>query len=177
MNNQAMEARQEKILNILSNQGITSVLTLSQTLGVTRETIRKDLRSLENGGKVKRIHGAATLRDGAANMPFSLRETLAEDEKRQVAHIASAYIQKEDTIIIEGSTTTYFLCEDLMAEKTLAESLTVITNSIRIAQLFQMGKNAGPFICWADMWIGRKGVPAESLGWICLIHSKPEKRL
>lgn len=140
MNNQAMEARQEKILNILSNQGITSVLTLSQTLGVTRETIRKDLRSLENGGKVKRIHGAATLRDGAANMPFSLRETLAEDEKRQVAHIASAYIQKEDTIIIEGSTTTYFLCEDLMAEKTLAESLTVITNSIRVAQLFQMGE-------------------------------------
>ena len=140
MTNQGMETRQERILSILSNQGITSVFILSQTLGVTRETIRKDLKALEIAGKVKRIHGAAALRDGAANMPFAVRETLSEGEKRQVAHTASTHIQEGDTIIIEGSTTTCFLCEDLIAEGTLAQSLTIITNSIRIAQLFQMGE-------------------------------------
>ena len=66
-----MNNRHERILNILANEAAASVTGLSDILGVSKETIRKDLQVLAEQGKVTRIHGGAALLDSSVNMPFS----------------------------------------------------------------------------------------------------------
>lgn len=73
-----MENRQKRILNLLAYKSAASVAQLSAATGVTKETIRKDLARLCDGGKITRIHGGAALSDA---MPFQVRKTIAEDEK------------------------------------------------------------------------------------------------
>ena len=51
--------RQKKIMEILSVEGAVSVSRLSSELGVTEETVRRDLEKLERQNSLKRTHGGA----------------------------------------------------------------------------------------------------------------------
>lgn len=134
-----MGIRHKRILDILSKESAASVTGLSDTLGVAKETIRKDLRVLAEQGKVIRIHGGAALSDMPFNMPFTVRQNLDEIQKRQVAERASQLIYENESIIIEGSTTNLALCEALMDTPEKLKSLTIITNSVKIAQMLEFG--------------------------------------
>ncbi len=56
-----VQERHQRILNVLETNMQVSAADLSELLGVSRETIRRDLRDLEDAGRVDRVHGGAVL--------------------------------------------------------------------------------------------------------------------
>ena len=52
-------ARYQAITDLLTADGRVDVVDIANRLGVAQETIRRDLRALENAGKLQRVHGGA----------------------------------------------------------------------------------------------------------------------
>ena len=65
--------RQLKIIEILRNEGKVSVRGLVSQLGTSAETIRRDLSSLSDAGKLHKTHGGAVLPRITGEGPFQQR--------------------------------------------------------------------------------------------------------
>lgn len=121
--------RQKKILEILNAEGSVMVSRLSAELGVTEETVRRDLEKLEAKELLRRTHGGALPID-EGNYEFSLerRKELNVETKQALARKAAQYIATGDTIFLDASTTTFYLAKEIKGMK----NVTIITNSIRV---------------------------------------------
>ena len=121
--------RQKRILELLNNEGSVMVSKLSVELGVTEETVRRDLEKLESKEMLRRTHGGA-LRMDEGSYEFSLekRKALNVEVKMALARKAVQYIATGDVIFLDASTTTFYMAKELKTMK----NITVITNSIRV---------------------------------------------
>lgn len=121
--------RQKKILDLLKSEGAVMVSKLSTELGVTDETVRRDLEKLESQELLRRTHGGALPMDeGSYELSFERRKVLHVEEKQALASRAAQYIASGDSIFLDASTTTFYMAKEIKNMK----NLTVITNSIRI---------------------------------------------
>ncbi|MCJ0929661.1 DeoR/GlpR family DNA-binding transcription regulator [Virgibacillus halodenitrificans] len=119
--------RHKKILNTVVEEGSVRVSQLSKMFGFTEETIRRDLEKLEREGKLKRTHGGAiSIQEGEKDLPYAKRETQRVSEKEEIAQLALSFIEEDDCILLDGSSTANFLAKALPNIP-----LTVITNSVR----------------------------------------------
>lgn len=135
------EERYNEIIEILKNNPIITVAEFAERLSVSPETIRKDLNVLADKGQVLRIHGGAALAgDKTVISPFQLREAVRQGEKKALASAACSMIEPGDSLIIESSTTMVELVKILLDRKELLETLTIVTNSIHIVTLLEMGR-------------------------------------
>lgn len=123
--------RESYILKTLSQRGNVRIFDLSNTLGVSRETIRRDLKDLEDRGVLHYTHGGATL-DVPANNHYeaSSAHSKYSEEKNAIGKKAAEFIKDYEAVIILGSTTTERL-GPYLSDKNY---ITVITNSFAIAQ-------------------------------------------
>ena len=99
--------RQEQILGILRKDMTIRGSRLSELLGVSEMTIRRDLDILEKQGMLARTHGGAVLSQERLNDKFQYRSSIRENpsEKMRIAARASGMIEPDDTIYIgEGFT-------------------------------------------------------------------------
>jgi DeoR family transcriptional regulator, L-fucose operon activator len=120
--------RFEKIIQALEEKGSIRVSELSDMCGVTEETIRRDLDQLEKKGKLRRIHGGAvSIRKEQPELPYSERVIKNVDEKRRIANEAVKHIRKKERIILDASTTAWY-----MAKALPNIPLTVVTNSVKV---------------------------------------------
>ena len=85
------------ILELLDREGTVHTAELVQALGVSSETVRKDLEELDRQGKLRRIHGGAVPRQAesaAAPMvgyvALSTRNSLHMEEKQRIARRAAS---------------------------------------------------------------------------------------
>ncbi|HHK74352.1 MAG TPA: DeoR/GlpR transcriptional regulator [Rhizobiales bacterium] len=128
--------RQQKILEIIRQQGSVGVEELSRLLEVSYETIRRDLNDLARTAKIQKIHGGATLPRMFGEGPFQDRMQENAEAKVQIAKAAAPMFSSGTTLFIDtGSTTLYFaeaLCD--------VPGLTVITNSSAIARVLSASK-------------------------------------
>lgn len=118
-----MSKRDATILELLTTRGKTEVATLSEVLGVSEVTVRKDLDALQEKGLVQRVHGFATL----AN-PNDVGGRLAYhyEEKRLIARAAAELVQDGSTIMIESGSCCALLARELADTK---DGVTIVTNS------------------------------------------------
>lgn len=126
--------RLDLIKKIVNDKKNVSVKYLSQSLGHAESTIRSDLNDLNKSGDIKRIHGGATSVDNVNESKFIFFENrLSEeiDEKKLIASKAIKFIENDQSIAIDGSTTCYELAK-LIAKSKLR--LTVITNGLMVAE-------------------------------------------
>src|SRR5260221_3910369 len=101
------EERQQAILLKARRQGRVDVLGLAEELGVTTETVRRDLTVLERAGVVRRVHGGAIPVERLGFQPaLSARDALMTSEKERIAKAALAQLPAEGSIIIDARTTT-----------------------------------------------------------------------
>ncbi|MGR2752951.1 DeoR/GlpR family DNA-binding transcription regulator [Agromyces arachidis] len=134
----AME-RHEHILTALARAGRVSVADLADELGVTAETIRRDLDALERAGHLRRVHGGAVgaSRASLAETTVLERSGRATDAKRAIARAAVELVPPTFTgsILIDAGTTTGALADALATWRPDpgVAPLTVYTNSIPIA--------------------------------------------
>ncbi|KHF40243.1 DeoR/GlpR family DNA-binding transcription regulator [Halalkalibacter okhensis] len=122
--------RYEKILDELDKNKAVKVSELSRSLSVTEKTIRLDLETLEQKGLLRRIHGGAVLLEEKEDriFPVDARQSTNNERKMAIAYEAIKCIKSDDTILLDGGSTT------LQMAKLLGNfPVSVITNDIKIA--------------------------------------------
>lgn len=118
--------RQEQIMQILKKNKSISVAKLAQLLYVSQPTIRRDLSTLEEQGKVQRTHGGVVLRKVSdAEIPLMFREDQNNVSKKIIAEKAAKLINNGDVIFLDASSTVSYLIPYL--EK--FQDIIVVTNS------------------------------------------------
>ncbi len=122
--------RHQFILNKLREKGHVNVVDLSNDLGVSTVTIRKDLKHLENRKLLFRTHGSATPNNPYINdRPVNEKEKIRVGQKQSIARYAAGLIQAEDNVILASGTSVIELARHIKAE----DQLTVVTASLNSA--------------------------------------------
>ena len=122
--------RQEEIVALARSAGRVDVAEVSEMLGVTPETVRRDLTTLEQRGLVRRVHGGALPVVQTDREPSILqRLAVGESQKAEIAARALVELPPQGTILLDSGTTTLALARLLPADLGLA----VVTNSVAIA--------------------------------------------
>jgi DeoR/GlpR family transcriptional regulator of sugar metabolism len=125
-------ARRQSLLEILRKQAGTRVTELAEVLGVSEGTIRNDLNALEKAGRLKRVHGGAVLTDQEQfqNNSFLRRFRQNAAAKLAIAREAAVLINDGDSILLDASSTAYYLARVLACR----EKLRVMTNGFEVAR-------------------------------------------
>lgn len=124
--------RRQQILQHLAHRGAVKVTALSQALGFSEATLRRDLTLLDRAGLVRRTHGGALLPDGGSSEAEPRprdKATLRAEEKRAIGRAAARLVKPGDVIALNGGTTTVQVARAL---RTLS-SLRLVTNSVGVA--------------------------------------------
>ena len=99
------EERFAAILSILQKQRTVTVLELTQALSISESTIRRDLVALHKMGKLKKVHGGATLLHkeyGLYETEVAARSEEHVEEKKRIARYAASLIQAHDFVYIDA---------------------------------------------------------------------------
>ncbi|WP_343614834.1 DeoR/GlpR family DNA-binding transcription regulator [Novosphingobium sp.] len=121
--------RQREIIARMRSGRTLSVLALASDLAVSDETIRRELRALEEQGVIIREHGGARLATQVHEGPLHQRMEENADAKLRIARAAAELIDDGAILFIDSGTTSCFIARQLVERR----SLTVITNSLQVA--------------------------------------------
>jgi DeoR family glycerol-3-phosphate regulon repressor len=123
--------RQTEILRVAREKGSAGIAELARLLGVSLETVRRDIRPLADSGELAKVHGAVKMPFATGEAPFErrLRENAAE--KRLIVRHAADLVNDGDSVMLDTGTTTSMLARELLRKR----SLTVVTNSSDIARI------------------------------------------
>ncbi|GIL35200.1 DeoR/GlpR family DNA-binding transcription regulator [Phycicoccus jejuensis] len=132
--------RRAAILSIVEEHGAARVSELVDQLGVSDMTVRRDIERLDGDGLLERVHGGAVaITPRATDEPgFTAKSTLMTAEKQAIALEAARLVQPGATIGISAGTTTYELARAVRD----VPQLTVVTNSVPVAQLLHESQSA-----------------------------------
>lgn len=119
---------------ILEHLGLHGSATLRELATLTESsevTTRRDLRSLESEGRLRRRHGGAVLHSGPSHEPpYAAKARVAAAEKAAIAEAAAALVEPGDAIVIGPGTTTRAFARRLVERA----DLTVVTNSLLVTE-------------------------------------------
>jgi DeoR/GlpR family transcriptional regulator of sugar metabolism len=114
----------------VAQNGRVTVAELSESLGVSAMTVRRDLELLEEQGLIRRVRGGALARiSNAYEPPYVGRTATHNDAKRRIAKAALDLVIDGDTIVLDTGTTSLELAHALRGRKVI----TVVTAALRVA--------------------------------------------
>jgi DeoR/GlpR family transcriptional regulator of sugar metabolism len=122
------EQRKQLLLDRLAKDGRIVAKELSVELGLSEDTIRRDLRELAGEGRLTRVHGGA-LPASPTVANLAARRSMATEEKARLGRKAASLIQRKQRVFIDGGTTHL----ELVRALPLDLELTIITHSPTIA--------------------------------------------
>jgi len=122
--------RRNDIIRLVKRDGAVLVEQLVAKYDVSVETIRRDLRILDEKGFVKRTYGGAAKREQTTwDMPFHERVNLNRERKERIAKEAVQLLENGDSVFLDGNTTGYVVSMTLPVEL----QLMIVTNSLFVA--------------------------------------------
>lgn len=139
--------RQSEILKTVQSKGTCSIAELAQALGVSGETIRRNLKPLSDQGLVLRLHGGVALPDSLHEAPFPKRMHENAEAKHRIAEIVAEEIQDGDTLILDCGSTTAFIARALRGRK----NLVAVTNSAEIARTLATNETNRVFMAGGEL--------------------------
>ncbi|MGW0994978.1 DeoR/GlpR family DNA-binding transcription regulator [Streptomyces sp. NPDC002520] len=156
------EERRREILQLARFTGSVAVNDLAAHLKVARETIRRDLRVLEEHGLVRRTHGGAyPVETAGFETTLAVRTTRLVPEKARIARAATALLGDAETIFIDEGYTPQLIAAGLPRDR----PLTVVTASLAVADvlsdaghvsvLLLGGRVRGGTLATVDHWATR----------------------
>ncbi|NGO77412.1 DeoR/GlpR transcriptional regulator [Streptomyces sp. YC504] len=135
--------RRDHLIGLLAREGKIVAKEVAADLGLSEDSVRRDLRDLAAEGLCQRVYGGA-LPVSPAVVDYGARQAVAPDGKRKVASAAVGLVPPGGSVILDGGTTALAVARAL--PKDLA--CTVITHSPTIvaalldhprAELFLLG--------------------------------------
>lgn len=126
------EQRRNRLLELVRVRRFAALPELAEELAVSESTVRRDLEQLERQGSAQRIHGGVLYTGTSPRIPhFEEAQTHEWSLKKAIAAKAVSLVEERDTILLDGGSTTYEVARLL-----LGRSLSVVTNSLPVANLF-----------------------------------------
>lgn len=127
-----IQERHDVILNALKERDTIAMVELVDRIGVSEATIRRDLKTLEKMGKLRRVRGGASCT--GKEFVFDEDDVVTKsrknvEEKRKIAMYAADAIQDEDFVYIDAGTTTGMMIDYIRATKAV-----FVTNGIQHAK-------------------------------------------
>jgi DeoR/GlpR family transcriptional regulator of sugar metabolism len=123
--------RQQRILAELRVSATLRISELATELGVSYETIRRDLEEMGESGLINRTYGGAVARPFGFEPAWSERANAMTAEREHIASLAIRFVRPGEVLMIDAGSTTLHFARRLAAE---LKDLTVITNSFAVAQ-------------------------------------------
>jgi DeoR/GlpR family transcriptional regulator of sugar metabolism len=135
------EQRRALILEEVRRHGGARVNELTRKLNVSDMTVRRDLDTLARQGVLEKVHGGAVpVSETSTHEPgFEAKSSLELTAKEDIARAAAAMAAPGSSLALSGGTTTYALARHLLE----VPHLTVVTNSVRVADVFHAAQRPG----------------------------------
>ena len=121
--------RRQAIVRTLRSSGRVDVGEIAAELGVTNETVRKDIIQLERQGLLRRVHGGAVPIEHLSFEPDVSARTEFADAKQRIAMAAFRHLPAEGSVLLDAGSTTSRLADIFPTDR----SLLVFTNTLPIA--------------------------------------------
>ncbi|MFF3733863.1 DeoR/GlpR family DNA-binding transcription regulator [Streptomyces sp. NPDC002476] len=134
------EQRRALILDEVRRRGGVRVNELTRRLNVSDMTVRRDLDALARRGVIEKVHGGAVpVVEASTHEPgFEAKSVLEPTAKEDIARVAATMVVPGSAVALSGGTTTYALARRLVD----VPDLTVVTNSVRVADVFHSAQRA-----------------------------------
>lgn len=130
--------RQIKLLQHVHQHHSSTVDQLALHLGVTVQTVRRDLQRLSEAGLLARFHGGVRLPNSTIeNIAHHQRESLHAEGKRRIAQAVAHAVPNDCSLLINIGTTTEAIAKALLHHT----GLRVITNNINVAAILSRNQN------------------------------------
>lgn len=123
------QERRHHILELVRS-GVVTVKELSENIGVSNMTVRRDLAVLEREGVLARVHGGAYSPEvnGATEIPYSRKRAEHLEEKRRIGRKAAELVGAGETLILDAGSTTLEVARNLKENM----RLTVVSNDLEV---------------------------------------------
>ena len=126
------EQRYEKILSLLEEKKSITVAEITELLGISESTARRDITALDKAGRLTKVFGGAVTSDGSFVMQeptVAQKVEIQKAEKIQIARWAADLIEDSEFVYLDAGTTTGYMIESLARTKA-----TFVTNAVAHAQ-------------------------------------------
>jgi DeoR/GlpR family transcriptional regulator of sugar metabolism len=128
--------RQHFIIEKLTSRGIVSIAALSEELGVSQMTVRRDIEKLERGGRVMSVTGGVQLPQRILSEPsHNVKAELRRDQKVAIGRRAAEMAPRKGVAYLDAGTTTLEVAKRLIAYP----NLTIVTNDFVICDAVASG--------------------------------------
>ncbi|WP_210358181.1 DeoR/GlpR family DNA-binding transcription regulator [Sphingomonas beigongshangi] len=128
---EAVARRHAAILAAARRTGSVAVDTLASELGVTPQTIRRDLNLLAERAMLSRVHGGAVITSGVDNLDREARGAIATEAKAAIGRAAAALVPNGASLFINIGTTTEAIARALVDHR----NLLVVTNNLNVVSI------------------------------------------
>lgn len=122
------EERHQYIIDRINKDNRIYVTGLSDELGISDDTLRRDLVELENLGLLTKVHGGAIAKSGIS-IQFTERLNTATPIKQQMAAKLVPLFKEGDVILMDGGTSNLEVARQIPKDK----KFTIYTNCLPIA--------------------------------------------
>lgn len=123
--------RQQKLLDQVRQHVTMSVEELAQRLQVTPQTVRRDVKLLEEAKLLARYHGGVGLPSSTENIAYRQRQDMNAEGKRRIAQLVARQVPNDCSLIINIGTTTEEVAKALLHHR----GLRVVTNNLNVAAI------------------------------------------
>ncbi len=132
------QQRLNALLELISQNGDVSIPEISDALGVSAATARRDLGSLAEQRLVTRTHGGASALGTGYELPLQYKIARQADAKHSIATAASELVNPGDSVGLNGGTTTTEVARSLgkLSRFVLGDNqigLKLVTNALNVA--------------------------------------------
>jgi DeoR family transcriptional regulator, glycerol-3-phosphate regulon repressor len=151
--------RQLTLLNLVRAKGSISVENLASELGVTLQTVRRDVQRMADDGVLSRFHGGVRVPSSTTeNIAHQQRESLNADGKSRIARAVAAAVPNDCSLILNIGTTTEAIARELMRHT----GLRVITNNLNVASILSVNPNCEVIVVGGVVRERDRGIVGEA---------------
>lgn len=130
-----LEKRLEQILKLVQENGSVTVQELTERLGASESTVRRDLLFLAEEGRIHKVHGGATAVNSYYDKDEDVesRKNMNKEEKIQIARYAASLIQPNDLVYLDAGTTTERVI-DFITERSAVYVTNAVSHARKLAE-------------------------------------------
>lgn len=153
-----LNPRQRQLLDAVRQNRTISVEKLAQQLDVTPQTVRRDIKLMEDAKLLARYHGGVGLPSSVENIDYSQRQILNSEAKRRIAASVARQVPHGCSLLINIGTTTEEVARALVHH----EGLRVVTNNLNVATILADNPSSEVIIAGGVVRARDRGIVGEA---------------
>jgi DeoR family glycerol-3-phosphate regulon repressor len=154
----ATTPRQRQLLDFIRQHGDSSVADLARVLRVTAQTIRRDIRRLEEADLIARYHGGVALPSTVENIDYAQRQVMNVEAKRRIARVVARRLEPGRSLVLHIGTTTEEVARALAHHR----GIRVVTNNLNVAAILANNEEAEVFVAGGFVRHRDRGIVGEA---------------